>query len=402
MKRFLSQLFRRWDGLRLTHRESSSKRARSRQRREVQARQMSVPAAAESLEERVLLSHGRYITMTWEPVAGMTNTIDFHITESQRSSFFFNVAVGNQVTTDSIDFGDGRSQSVRVTVTSMDVPNDYFVGSTTIRHTYSSAGNYTASIDGCCRLSTLENNSDDWYYTESTVNVGAVPANSSPVSSLPPIVTIADDQIATFQIPGIDPDGDTLTYRLAQGSEGIGSFFGSFVEPAGLTISSTGLITWDIRNSVRNTDPGDLWNTYVVLEDGQSKTPLDFLIRIGLDATTNPPPVVVADPTGPFRPQAGVPMSFNVVATDPNGTIASLQALNPPTGMTFGTMNTVGNTTTLPVFFTPTALQASQSIIVTFLATDDQGSTASTSVTITPLANAPTVINKGGPRSATR
>ena len=128
---------------------------------------------------------------------------------------------------------------------------------------------------------------------ETVVNVGT--ANSSPVSNLPPIVTVPDNQIFTFQLPGFDPNGNTLTYRLATSTESL-----TPTMPTGLSVSSSGLLTWDVRNSTLTTAPGDLWTTQYMVEDGLTKTPVDFILKIGQPVAVNNPPTVTANPAGPF------------------------------------------------------------------------------------------------------
>jgi PKD repeat protein len=266
--------------------------------------------------------------------------------------------------------------------------------------TYSSPGNRTAFMESCCRISTLRNNPDGNFRTETVVNVGT--GNANVVSSLPPIMDVPDNQIATFQIPGVDPNGDAIRYRLATSAEAVG--FSGYVYPPGLTISQSGLVTWNILDGVVSTLPGHLWTVQVMLEDldgsgnVKSKSPLDFIIRIGQPATVNAPPTISANPAGPFQPVAGQTLTFDVTASDTNGTITALQALNPPTGMTFNSFGSPASTKTITATWTPTAQQANQTFVVTFQATDNQGATATTSVTISPVAanQAPTA-NAGGP-----
>ena len=72
--------------------------------------------------------------------------------------------------------------------------------------------------------------------------------NSSPVSSLPPIISIGKNSLNSFAVPAIDNEGDTLRYRLATSSEA----GGSFIQPGpphatnALSIDSgTGIVSWD-------------------------------------------------------------------------------------------------------------------------------------------------------------
>src|SRR5262249_7251998 len=149
------------------------------------------------------------------------------------------------------------------------------------------------------------------------------PGNASPVSSVAPVVQVADNQIWTYQLPAIDQNGDNLTYRLATNTEAgynnpTGG--GGLGQPTGLSVSSPGLITWDFRDSGGTpTVAGTLWTTQIMVEDLtstgtlKSRVPVDFVLQI-----TNPQniaPTVAASPTGPFQPTAGTMLTFNVTAT---------------------------------------------------------------------------------------
>lgn len=266
--------------------------------------------------------------------------------------------------------------------------------------TYSTNGNFTAYFESCCRITGgatgLQNNADGNERTETIVNVGT--GNASPVTSVAPIVQVPDNQIWTFQIPALDPDSDALTYRLATSAEAAGAL--PFVHPGNFSISNTGLITWDIRNSGGlATIPGNLWSTQIIVEDHsggingpiKSKIPVDFLLRIGQAAANNNPPTVSASPAGPFQPVAGQTLTFNVTAVDTDGTITGLQALNAPSGMTFSAFGSPAASKTITATWTPTQAQAGQTIVVTFQATDNGNATANTAVTISPAANQPPV-----------
>src|SRR5262249_1620358 len=146
-------------------------------------------------------------------------------------------------------------------------------------------------------------------------------------------------------------------------------------QPSGFTISSTGLINWNVLNSGGlATVSGDLWTAQVVVEDRdasgnvKAKVPVDFVLQI--TDPQNIAPTVVASPTGPFQPVAGTTLVFDVTATPQVGfTITSLQALSGvPTGMTFSEVNSPPNTKTIRATWTPTQdqAQATQPVIVTF------------------------------------
>jgi hypothetical protein len=383
---------------------------RPRQPRATSRRPARTRVALEELETRVVPSHYRYGNLSWEPVSG--NTVRFNYQQAWRLNSLSGVnAVGNVVSNfDSLLFGDGTSTQIFLKVLSVNVAENWLVaeagtGSTPatftpgFTHAYPNSGPFTVSMESCCRISTLRNNRDGQYRNETIVRPGT--GNASPVSSLPPIVQVADNTTVSFQIPGFDPNNDAITYRLSTSAETGG--FGSFIQPTGLAVSPTGVVTWNLLNAGGvATNIGDLWSTQVMLEDHsggaagpvKSKVPLDFILQVV--GTTNQPPTIVANPAGPFQPLAGQELTFAVTASDPDGTIANLQALNAPAGMTLSPF-APGGTSSRTVTWTPTPAQANQTFVVTFQATDNQGATANTTVTISPAANGPPTADAGGP-----
>ena len=167
----------------------------------------------------------------------------------------------------------------------------------------------------------------------------------------------------------------SLNYRLSTSAEAGGG--SSFVQPKGLSISSSGLVTWDIRDSGGTvTTVGDLWNSQVMVEDldstgaVKSKVPLDFILQVV--SVGNKAPIVTANPAGPFSAVVGQPLNFTVTATDPdNDSVISLQLLNPPAGMTYSPNPiTLGNPVSITVSWTPNLSQLAKNFVLVFQATD--------------------------------
>src|SRR5262249_59568772 len=150
-------------------------------------------------------------------------------------------------------------------VTSIDPTNNWLFGEaldaaslpaidTTIRHTYAAAGTYTARIDSCCRISPQVppnahiNNPDLDYKVQTIVRAGAGP-NSSPVSTMPPIVICPQNALCTFAVPATDPDGDPITFRLSTPLEADTNTFTQPGPPSAPNAASidapTGTSSWD-------------------------------------------------------------------------------------------------------------------------------------------------------------
>jgi len=386
---------------------------RNRQRSPQARRRTCAPTVVE-LEARQLLSHFRYGNLSWETVAGVANAVEFHFqfgAREESSSAGGAIAVGDIVTDTTgggaFDFGDGSSvvSPIQFRVLSVNTAGNYFVAEAVheagpgvfeegLVHTYSSAGNFTAFLETGARIGQLMNNASGSYRIATAVNLDA--ENASPVSSLPPIVQIGDDAIATFQIPAVDVDGDSLNFRLATSQEAAGG--GGYAHPPGLSVSPSGLVTWDVRDSVLSTSSGDLWTTQIIVEaldqasHVKSQIPLDFLLQIVAGA----PPVFDRAPTTPIRLVSNQPITFTIQASDPDSTdTVSIDRLNPPAGMTAAPVPAApgsrANAAAIQVSFTPTPGQAAQGLVVTFLATDASGLTAQTAVTLNPNARTATL-----------
>lgn len=381
----------------------SSPRRRPTPRKQPRTAKLEV----EHMEDRVVPSHFRFGTLSWEPTIG--NTVQFRGDQAWRASAFGNPSVGNTVSNgDQLFFGDGSSETIWLKVSSVNTNNDSFVASvvrqngTAIDHAYRSSGTYTAFFTGCCRISTLQNGRDGNYRNEVIVTPGT--GNFPPISSLAPIVQVPDNGIFSLPIPAVDQNSDTIRYRLATTSES------QVLQPTGLQVSSTGVLTWDVRDTVLpSVGQGQLWTAQVMMEDlsptgaVKSKVPLDFILQIVAPAAQNAAPIVSFNPAGPLSPVAGQQIQFTVTATDPdvspiNDQITSLVALNAPAGMVITPNQSFpGDPVSLTATWTPNQQQANQSFVVTFQATDSRGLTGNNSITISPAANRPPVANAGGP-----
>jgi hypothetical protein len=405
-----------------------------RSRRKRPARRRAAVPSLLCLEGRQLLTHFRYGNLWWEPAAEAPNTVTFHLQLAFRRDFFIlhpNPQPGEIIEgVDPIQFGDGTAPvPVTIRVLSVDAPRNYMVCEAVrpvgageyaegIVHTYAQPGSYTAFVQAADRLSELRNNADFSYRLETLVRAGG--RNASPVSGLAPIVQVADNTVASFRVPAVDREGDGLRFRLATSEEASGGR--DYVQPPGLTISPDGVVSWDIRDAVVATQPGDLWTAQVVVEelDGSgiplSSIPVDFLLKV-VHTTQVPPGITMpefdAAPEGPLAMAAGQSLAFTVQASDADVTdTVSLQALNPPTGMTFEDIapapGSRPSARAIRASLTPTAAQASQIFVVLFQVTDSTGLTAQRAVILQPAgvppgnqapvarANGPYTVASGG------
>ncbi|MFD1096265.1 T9SS type A sorting domain-containing protein [Salegentibacter chungangensis] len=316
-------------------------------------------------------SHFRYGTLSWKPVPGDPNTIEFKLDVAYRHSFN-----NGQPISDYIYFGDGTNQFITPTITSINYGEDWHYATATFTKTYANPGDYNVIwANNCCRIFALQNNSSDNYSLETVVSVGT--GNHSPVTSLAPIIYLpANDPNASFVVPASDPDGDPLTFRLASAADYPNVSI--YDLPAGISVSPTGEVTLDTQGK----SVGNIYTAAVVVEDGSTKTMVDFLIIIG--TPSNPPSFdyTVTPQNGHlFEIGAGQTLSFDVKAEDQDAVdVVSLQAVGLPTGVTFNSP-TPANPVQTSFSWTPSGTQIG-TYVINFIAQDNNLAQALTSVTI--------------------
>ncbi|GLQ33341.1 beta strand repeat-containing protein [Litoribrevibacter albus] len=153
-----------------------------------------------------------------------------------------------------------------------------------------------------------------------TVSVTAV--NDSPTITSAASTSAIEAELYSYQVTVSDPDDS---------NNGIDLSFALSNEPAGMTVSATGLVTWTPTNGVLSSglvtvtvsDGG---------EDGATSDTQDWTITV--DAVNDPP--VITSTAGTTATE-DIEYSYQVVVSDPddsnNGTDISFSLTNAPTGM---------------------------------------------------------------------
>ncbi len=393
-------------------------------------------------------THQRASLISWAPTSG--NTVEFTITGAWRRSAYSTANGGCRDVNDAIapvlgnipcSGGDGFASvndviveyvggtvftpgegsdissplsALLYVVTSIDPANDWLYATaldpsslpsidTTISKTYSNSTPRTAFLQDCCRVSNTVggnqhiNNPDGSYRIETLVTPGT--GNRPPVSTMPPIVLCPLNGICTFQVPGSDPDGDPVTFRLSTSTEASGSVSGfkqpgPTAAPNAATISSSGLYTWNTTGAtVGGVGSNTYYSTQVSIEDRtpgnvvKSKIAVDFLIQLvvqsGLAPVFDHPPTPQCGSTINVNP--GATVTFTAQASDSDfGQTVTLNAVGVPSGATLTPLlPTTANPVSSVFNWGTGGFDAGTTHVVTFTATDSANLQTQCSVTIT-------------------
>ena len=362
-------------------------------------------------------NHFRYGTMSWEPISdnGTHVTIRLKMENGWTANHgsFSSTSVGTiKNNFIRIYWGDGSNKYVDIKILSRDEGTndtisemgDYTSSTWTsgATHTYSSDGDYVVYWSGSAREGVRNSNGSTWR-NETKVNIGgAYDNNTSPVSAVPPVVQVQDNKTFTYQVSATDANSDNLTYRWGTKAEFFGSS-GSFVMPTGMTLSSVGLIEWNVldNNSAISTVEDDLWVSVIMVEDrhdngtAKSYIPVDFFFKIA--SASNDPADFTQFATGTQSVSAGGTKTFTIKSTDDSGVAPTITVLNPPSDnssiwSTSSSTSMVGgdNTTTFTINFTPDSSMEGKTYVVNIRSTDAAGMTKDQSlgIQVSSVANA--------------
>ncbi len=217
-----------------------------------------------------------------------------------------------------------------------------------------------------------------------------LPGDSITIASTP-IDTAAVGHPYEYQLVAQDADDAALGYAIAGGTVGSGGTGGSPTSPpAGMTISSTGLLTWT---------PSATGNNPLVITVSDSRgvsLTQPFNLLVVPDATNRPPQFTSTPATTAYVNQA---YSYQAVAVDPDGapvtySLSAAGEASLQSGLSI-------NATTGLVTWTPTGVQAGPQPI-NVVATDDRGASITQSYTLNvtiPAVNSGPVISSQPPLS---
>ncbi len=354
-------------------------------------------------------THFRYGSISWTQTENPGEVV-FSGAMAWRHSAFGG-SVGDIRGEGSLNFGDGSSASLCWQTVTLNSANDWLYGTiigcdgNPLKHQYSGTGPYVVSWSSCCRISLQSsgnyhvNNPDGSERLETVVDL-SVPANSSPRTTLPPINPCPREAVCTLGIPTTDPDRDALSFRLStSGESSINRQPGPPNAPSAASIHpSTGVITWDTTGAtVGPSDHHTLYSMQVMIEDGRTKTPVDFFIELVPEGVS--PPTWEGGSGGgssicddDIVAPVGALMQFSIGAstTAPPPVTVSLQHFGLPPGATF-TSTPPAQQVTGSFSWTPARSDVGDHLVV-FSAEDSRGYSAGICSVVVTVVDLPTAI----------
>jgi hypothetical protein len=270
----------------------------------------------------VSATHFRAGTISWTETS--TRVVRFDVVQSWRWSAFGNPALGTNVTIGAFSFGDGSSATLSLSVTAINTAEDYFVGTRTLTKTYAANGTFTAGFSDCCRISTLRDGNND----RSELNLVTVKTNtlnSSPTVNSLPIIPFQVNAVNTVAIPVSDANGHPFTFSVTPISQsGLVT-----AKPLGLSLSSSGVITWSPTIS-------GLYALSVTISDGIGTSVVDLILNVSANCNgcNNQPPDFQPSVAPTYFVTPGVPFQTTITAIDPDGNNPSIFSGTLPAGST--------------------------------------------------------------------
>lgn len=231
-----------------------------------------------------------------------------------------------------VQFGDGTKLEVD-RIEKIQLPDYYQRNKYVCLHTYPGPGTYQILMEDPNRNRGVKNipNSVNVVFSIKSILIinPSIGRNSAPVLLNPPIDKAALGYTFIHNPAAFDPDGDSLSYKLAictaeGGNEIPGYTFPSFSDSL-VVDERTGDLIWAAPTEIGK------YNVAMTIEEWRQGVRIGRILRdmqIEVYETTNKPPVITG--TGRFCLVAGETLTTEIQATDPNGDSINLQAYGGP------------------------------------------------------------------------
>jgi len=231
-----------------------------------------------------------------------------------------------------VQFGDGTKADVN-RIEEVYLPDYYKRNKYVYDHTYPGPGTYQILMEDPNRNRYVKNipNSVNVVFSIKTILIinPTIGRNSTPELLNPPIDKAALGYTFIHNPAAFDPDGDSLSYKLAictaeSGKEITGYTFPPFSDSL-VVNERTGDLIWASPTEIGK------YNVAMTIEEWRNGVRIGRILRdmqIEVYETTNKPPVISG--TGRFCVMAGETFNTEIRATDPNGDSIKLQATGGP------------------------------------------------------------------------
>ncbi len=229
-------------------------------------------------------------------------------------------------------FGDGTKADVN-RIEQVYLPDYYKRNKYVVDHTYPGPGTYQILMEDPNRNRGVKNipNSVNVVFSIKSILIinPSIGHNSTPVLLNPPIDKAALGYTFIHNPAAFDPDGDSLSYKLAictaeSGKEIAGYTFPPFSDSL-VVNERTGDLIWSAPTEIGK------YNVAMTIEEWRSGVRIGRILRdmqIEVYETTNKPPVIIG--AGRFCVMAGDTFRTEITATDPYGDSIQLQASGGP------------------------------------------------------------------------
>lgn len=272
-------------------------------------------------------THNRAGEITYRVVDCVQRIYEITITTYTKTSS----TAADRPVLDSVHLGDGDVVSIPrfdALLLANDVKRNRYV----INHAYSSDGRFLIYFTDPNRVDNIVNilgSVDVPFYLETTLIINTFDGcNSSPVLTYPPIDRGCINKLFIHNPVAVDPDGDSLSYQLTVPKMGFNTPVpGYFLPTPAPTLDPvTGDFVWNTPQP-----PTGEYNFAFYIIEWRNGHAIDSVTRdmqvTILNCTNNPPVISAVNDTCIF---AGDTLSFNVIATDPDGNNVSLTAYGAP------------------------------------------------------------------------
>lgn len=231
-----------------------------------------------------------------------------------------------------VQFGDGTKADVN-RIEQIFLPDCYKRNKYVCDHTYPGPGTYQILMEDPNRNRGVKNipNSVNVVFSIKSILIinPSIGHNSTPVLLNPPIDKAALGYTFIHNPAAFDPDGDSLSYKLAictaeSGNEIPGYTFPPFSDSL-VVNERTGDLIWAAPTEIGK------YNVAMTIEEWRSGVRIGRILRdmqIEVYETTNKPPVIIG--AGKFCVIAGETLNTEIRATDPNGDSIKLEASGGP------------------------------------------------------------------------